>query len=61
MSTLGRAREFVQRNLMAVVMISGLGLSQYAWWKLQDNKTFVREDEKREFPAITVNFISVNS
>jgi hypothetical protein len=55
MSSLGRLREFVNRNLIFIVCIPGVGLAQYGWYKLQDNETFVRMDERKEFPAITVS------
>lgn len=49
---MGRAREFVRRNLVIIVMFPGLWGLHYGWQRIQDNETFVSKKERRDLPII---------
>jgi hypothetical protein len=54
MSRAGRIREFINRNLVSIVIIPSLVMIHYGWSKLQDVEVLVSKEEKRELPIIEV-------
>lgn len=50
----GRAREFVRRNIVMIVMVPVLVSLHYGWQKLQDVEVFVPKEQRRDLPIIEV-------
>lgn len=47
---------FVNRNLVAIVMVPSIIAMHYGWSLLQDNKKLVPEDKKIDQPIFTVSY-----
>jgi len=54
MSSWGRFKEFINRNILVVVMIPGIAGLHWVWAKMQEDEKFVAKHERREFPPITL-------
>lgn len=54
MSQFGRIREFVNRNLVSIVMVPSIIALHWGWLKLQDVEVLVSPEEKRNLPIIEV-------
>ncbi|CAB3376866.1 Hypothetical predicted protein [Cloeon dipterum] len=50
MSQVGRFREFLNRNIVAIVSIPTIVLLHWGWLKLQDVEVLIRPEEKRGLP-----------
>lgn len=59
MAAWGRFKEFVNRNILLVVMIPSIGGLHWVWQKIQEDEVFVAKHERREFPPITVMAIRI--
>lgn len=55
MASLEKFRAFINRNILLVVMIPGIGGIHWGWQKIQEKDVFVAPHERREFPPITVD------
>lgn len=49
---MGRAREFLRRNMVLVVMVPVLLGVHYGWQKVQDVEMFVPKQQRRDLPVI---------
>lgn len=49
---MGRAREFLRRNIVLVVMVPVLFGVHYGWQKVQDVEVFVPKQQRRDLPVI---------
>lgn len=54
MSRAGRIREFINRNLVAIVMVPAIIGIHWGWRSLQDMEIFFKKEEKKELPIIEV-------
>lgn len=52
---LGRAREFLRRNMVLVVMIPVLFGVHYGWQKVQEIEVFVPKQQRRDLPVVEVS------
>uniref|UniRef100_T1GI39 Uncharacterized protein n=1 Tax=Megaselia scalaris TaxID=36166 RepID=T1GI39_MEGSC len=43
-------QSFLKRNLVTIVVVPGLLLAHYGWWKLQYNDKLVSEEERIDMP-----------
>lgn len=49
---LGRAREFVRRNIVLFVMIPTLIGLHYGWQKVQEIEIYVPKHERKDLPVV---------
>lgn len=49
-------QSFLKRNLVTIVVVPGLLLAHYGWWKLQYNDKLVSEEERIDMPIFDVSF-----
>jgi len=54
MSQLGRFREFVNRNIVSIVMLPSIVALHWGWLKLQDVEALVTPEEKSKLPLLQV-------
>lgn len=54
-SGVGRAREFMRRNIVMIVMVPVLVGLHYGWQKLQDVEMFVPKEQRRDLPIMQVS------
>ncbi|XP_046401622.1 uncharacterized protein LOC124167681 [Ischnura elegans] len=52
MASSGRLKEFLNRNMVTVVMVPVLFVIHWGWVKLQDNEKLVRQYDKKELPLL---------
>ncbi|KAK8382727.1 hypothetical protein O3P69_015509 [Scylla paramamosain] len=49
---MGRAREFLRRNVVLVVMVPVLVGVHFGWQKIQDIEMFVPKQQRQDLPVI---------
>lgn len=52
-----KTRGFINRNLVAIVMIPSIIGIHYGWKSLQNNEALVSKSEKIDLPIVTVTFL----